>query len=81
MNAEQIKAEVEAMKQWCYDNYNNGADTMVECWTQQDYERLFTHSSGGKPYTKSEAWQLLKDVAEVYRERQADAQYYRDIAG
>ena len=79
MNAEQIKAEVVKMRDWCEANYNNGADTMIECWTQEDYERLFV-SSGGQPLSKREAWQTLKDVASVYRERQADARYYREQA-
>ena len=78
MTPEQIQAEIVLMRQWCEDNYNEGADVMVECWTQDDYEKLFVSCSGGKPHTKAEAWELLKDVAEVYRERQADARYYRE---
>jgi hypothetical protein len=67
-----IKAEVAAMKKWCEDNYSKGADTMVECWSDDDYAQLLQ----GK--TKRAAWQLLKRLASVYRERQSDADYYAE---
>jgi hypothetical protein len=76
MKPEQIQSEIALMREWCEANYNEGADTMVECWTQQDYESLFTSCSGGKQLSKREAWQRLKAVVSVYRERQADADYY-----
>ena len=69
---EQIKTEIQAMKEWCLDNYNNGADTMVECYTDEDYENLFT-SCDGKPLTTADAWRLLKNLASIYADRQADA--------
>lgn len=72
MNAEQIKAEIEAMKRWCEENYSNGADTMVECWGDAEYEKLL------QGRTKRAAWQLLKNIVSVYSERQADADYYRE---
>ena len=64
---------IEQMKQWCLDNYDQGADTMVECWADQDYVDLFT-SHDGKPLSAAEAWKILKDVAAVYADRQADAE-------
>jgi hypothetical protein len=76
MNPEQIKAEIALMKKWCEDNYTNGADTMVECWADEDYAKLFDNTDCAEG-----AWSTLKDVAGVYAERQADAAYYRDIAG
>jgi hypothetical protein len=75
----EIKAEIVKMRQWCEDNYSNGADTMVECWADEDYERLFAHDDyTGLTPTTEDAWRTLKDVAEVYAERQADAAYYRE---
>ena len=72
-----IHTEIAAMKKWCEENYSKGADTMVECWADEDYAKLFT-SHEGKPLGKRAAWRTLKDVAEVYKERQADAEYYRE---
>ena len=68
----QIKTEVEAMKQWCMDNYSNGADTMVECWSDTDYADLFAFE--GESCTTAEAWNTLKRISAVYKERQADAE-------
>ena len=59
--------QIEKMKQWCMDNYNNGADTMVECWDDSDYNELFMDVS-----TK-QAWKSLKDIASVYLDQQNDA--------
>ena len=70
---EQIKSEVKAMKQWCMDNYENGADTMVECWGDGDYAELFV-SCKGEPRTTAQAWETLKSIAAVYQDRQADAE-------
>jgi len=67
-----MKEVIEQMKQWCLDNYENGADTMVECWADEDYARLFTNHDG-KPLSAKAAWKTLKDVAAVYADRQADA--------
>jgi hypothetical protein len=60
---------IEAMKEWCMENYSNGADTMVECWEDEDYEDLFA-SCDGNP---DDAWLALKTLAEVYSDQQADA--------
>lgn len=69
-----VAAEVEKMKAWCMDNYENGADTMVECWGNEDYERMFAYDDYSKRTpTVAEAWDVLKSVAEVYLDRQADA--------
>ena len=45
---------IAAMKQWCIEHYEQGASTMVECWSDEDYARLLE----GK--TKRQALQLLK---------------------
>jgi len=63
---------IEAMQQWCLDNYTKGADTMAECWSTSDFADLFTDSDG-KPKTTAQAWRMLKSIADVYAERQADA--------
>ena len=63
---------IEAMKQWCLDNYNKGADTMAECWSTSDFANLFTDSDG-KPKTTAQAWRMLKSIADVYADQQADA--------
>jgi hypothetical protein len=62
---------IQAMKDWCMENYSQGADTMVECWDTEDYERLFSYE--GSTVTDAQAWEILKSVAEVYADRQADA--------
>ena len=74
-----VQEHIEAMKQWCMENYSNGADTMVECWEHQDYVDLFI-SYDGDPLTPEgadtmakEAWLALKTLAEVYADQQADA--------
>ena len=72
MLATQIQNEIKAMKQWCMDNYDNGADTMVECWGDENYADLFVQD--GVPHTTEEAWDLLTRIAAVYKDRQADAE-------
>jgi len=73
-----VAAEVEKMKAWCLANYEHGADTMVECWTDEDYERMFAYDDySNRTPTVAEAWATLKDVAEVYLDRQADARNSR----
>lgn len=64
-------ATIQAMKQWCEDNYENGADTMVECWDDSDYAELFAFE--GKPKTDAQAWATLHAIADVYADRQADS--------
>lgn len=67
-----MQEQIQAMKQWCEENYENGADTMVECWSDTDYAELFT-THDGQPRTTEQAWEALKAVASVYADRQADA--------
>lgn len=70
----QIQNEIEAMKQWCMDNYDKGADTMVECWGDENYADLFVQSRYHIPRTTAQAWDLLKRIVAVHKERQADAE-------
>ena len=72
-NAETIAA----MKAWCLENYENGADTMVECWGNGDYEDLIDRCHGNL----EDAWGDLKAIAGIYADRQADARYHREMAG
>jgi hypothetical protein len=62
---------IQAMKAWAMDHYNKGADTMVECWSDTDYEALFSFE--GETRTAAQAWRTLQSVASVYADRQADA--------
>lgn len=71
------KAEMIAnMKAWCLENYENGADTMVECWGDEDYKEMIE----GCTKTGTDPWGVLKTIAGVYADRQADARYYRENA-
>lgn len=68
------RAEViENMKAWCLENYENGADTMVECWEDSDYDDMIVRSGSDE-----EAWEVLKAIARIYEDRQADARSYRE---
>lgn len=94
MATENIKAmiaEIARMQEWCLENYDKGADTMVECWTTADYENLFYEDARVRQElalyglrddvteesrvrcTFAEAWDLLRRLAAVYADRQADA--------
>ena len=67
-----MQEQIQAMKKWCEENYENGADTMVECWSDTDYAELFT-THDGQPRTIEQAWDSLRAVASVYADQQADA--------
>ena len=79
--------QIEALKAWCMRNYNVGADTMIECWDDGDYnslfypafdapdEELFRSGDGVKSF--AEAFNILFNVVSVYAERQADANFHR----
>jgi hypothetical protein len=64
---------IEEMKAWCLENYDKGADTMVECWDTEDYVELI------QGCTPEQAWDYLKSIAAVYYERQCDARTYREV--
>jgi hypothetical protein len=67
-----MKDQIEAMKKWCLEHYEQGADTMAECWSDEDYANLFT-SIDGEPLTAEQAWNSLKQLADIYQDQQADA--------
>ena len=62
------EATIAAMKAWCVENYENGADTMVECWCDSDYEDMIKRAPD-----VAAAWDTLKSVASIYADRQANA--------
>jgi hypothetical protein len=64
-----MKDTIEQMKQWCQDHYEDGADTMVECWSTADYQDLLNDYGGNA----KKAMSALKRIAAIYAERQADA--------
>lgn len=67
---------IEQLKAWCLDNYESGADTMVECWDYADYQKLLDDCDGSLP----DALNALKSLASVYADQQADARYHADVA-
>jgi len=54
-------ATIEAMKQWCIDHYEHGADTMVQCWGDEDYRKLIVNTS-----SVAQAWTDLRDITAIY---------------
>lgn len=72
-----VALEIETMKQWCLENYDNGADTMVECWSDDDWFRFVSRYAPDF----DTAWDDLKSIASIYRDQQADAEYHRSVAG
>lgn len=69
------RAEVVAeLQEWCRANYNRGGDRMVECWDKKAFEDLLKEVAD----SKAKALGMLKVLASIYRERQADADSYRE---
>ncbi len=85
MATENIKAmiaEIEKMQAHCLAHYDEGYDTMVECWGTEDYEQLFYTMNNDTTTRKFQpevrctfaaAWERLHSLASVFRDRQADA--------
>lgn len=75
----EIDIVIQEMKQWCLDNYENGADVMVECWSTDDY---FTHilSYYDRDREYELAWEALKRLAAIHRDQQDDADYHSGAA-
>lgn len=71
------REKIDHLKSWAMANYENGADTFVECWDDAEYQRTLD-SAGG---SVRKALKTLRDVAGVYRERQADARIERLAGG
>jgi hypothetical protein len=62
------------MKAWCEKNYTKGADTMIECWSKQDYIDTYNEHGG----ILKNAMRTLRSCAAIYRDRYAEANSYRD---
>lgn len=79
--------QIRILKLWCKDNYDAGADTMVECWGTEDYEALFRiqidaplaeqFRSGDGVKSFAEAYETLFHVASAYADQIADANFHR----
>jgi hypothetical protein len=65
---------IDQMKAWCLANYESGADTMIECWSDDDYQELLDDCDGNL----ADALDDLKSLASVYADQQADARYHAD---
>lgn len=61
--------DIEDMKQWCLENYDKGADTMVECWDDNEWYRLATDCG----YDTEKMWRTVKDLASIYYDQQCNA--------
>jgi hypothetical protein len=81
-NIKSMLAEIQKMKAYCLANYEKGYDTMVECWTDADYEQLFYTTNPNRDTRKFQpevrcsfraAWECLHSIASVFEERRADA--------
>jgi len=71
-------AQVRYMKDWCKTNYEAGASTMVECWSDDDLLKLFdvTNADGSidfKQRTFEQAFKLLYNLASTYAGDESDA--------
>ena len=38
--------KIEHLRQWCIDNYEYGAATMAETWTERDFKDLLANYAG-----------------------------------
>lgn len=65
---------IKQLKAWCLENYENGADTMIECWGNEEYQELLDDCDGNL----AEALDILRGLASVYADQQADARYHRN---
>jgi hypothetical protein len=57
---------IQTLKDWALANYENGADTLVECWGDEDYEEVIREHG-------ADALAFIQRIAAVYADRQADA--------
>jgi hypothetical protein len=62
---------VAELRAYAEANYENGMDTMVECWGDDQYLKLLGECGGDVAAAK----RVMDDLASVYRERRADADY------
>jgi hypothetical protein len=68
--------KIALFEKWAIKHYDNGADTIIECWEEEDFNALLqTHNN-----SVMASLRLLSRLASVYRERQADAAYHQSQA-
>lgn len=78
-------AQIKYLHEWCMKNYEAGTSTMVECWDSEDWESLFLFDAVDgvasiSQRTFAEAYVFLFNVASVYNDREADAEFHRSQA-
>lgn len=44
--------KIKALQKHAEDNYDNGYDTFVECWEEDDYSRILKQNGNSIPRTK-----------------------------
>jgi len=59
---------IKRCQEWAEKNYNNGADTIVECWDDADWDRIWEEEG-----SYSSIMSMIKDLADVYKDQQQDA--------
>ena len=64
-----LETKIAIMKAWCLKHYEEGADTMVECWDTETYAYTLADCN----YSFMEAMRTIRNVASAYADRQADA--------
>lgn len=69
------KTLITTLQAFAQANYENGMDTMVECWGDTEYDELLKDSK-----TLDAAKASMEELASVYREQQADAAYHSEQA-
>jgi hypothetical protein len=67
---------IAGMKKWCLDHYEDGADTMVECWGDGTWAEFYDEYDGNI----GRMFHILEAMAGIYRDRQADADHYANLA-
>lgn len=82
--------EIAKMQAYCLAHYDEGYDTMAECWDDEDYEDLFYESTHAAPVHNHKpvprrvpfatAWADLHNLACVFRDQQADAAFHASQA-
>jgi len=65
-------SKVAELKKWAEDNYSNGADTFVETYGDEEYALMLDDNNGDV----AETIEFMKIMADVWQEKQADADYY-----
>lgn len=72
---------IEKAKAYAQQNYENGMDTFVECYDNDQWRTLINNSDEDTGEDRLMTWTQIKKtmdaIASVWRDRQADAEYHR----